>query len=692
LQAAAVAEFHALPLAAPLIAWALWAVEDRRWGEFVAAGLLLAGVQEGMALLTATLGLYAAIREWGRGKAQVGARPISNTPYPVFVGPGIFLFGLAWFYVATFVIIPHYAALAYGLGETPYAARFGALGDSFGDVLKSWVTQPLTVLRIAAEPLRVRYLAGLLWPTAFLALLGPEILLLGAPLLLANLLSGFPFQYSGELHYSAPLVPFFIVAALFGFERLMREIVRSQGAGGRRQESGEKRLTPDRWRLILTSGVLLVGLGYQTAAGYLPFGREFGRQGWPKVTAHHRLLGRFAAQIPPDAPLSVTTGLYPHLSHRQRIYQFPQMGAATWALADVTGATDRHPNDVRDVIVSLLGCGWGVVDAADGYLLLAQGQGSATIPDSFYDFARAPVAEPQHPIDMTFDGQLRLLGYDVLDDVKWRRTSLRFYWQAVAPLPADTAIIYQALTPAGGVADDTAARAMPALVWYPPSRWRVGETLVTQSLPWYLPRDWAPQVAVTFAAGRAGPVGAWLGPGWSRRDGALVPLDAPTRVFPLDMAFSGLGWSVRLTGWAAPVTAAPGKSLPVVLRWQAAGPAARDLTVFLQLRDRGGKTVGSGDATPTWFAPMPTTSWPVGSGARWDAHLVAVPAALPTGNYDLVAGWYDWQTGERLRARDEGGNLIGDEFVLGQVMAHPLAGPRPDLACLVAADSCASLE
>ena len=31
LQAPAAAEFHALPLAVPLIAWALWAVEDRRW-------------------------------------------------------------------------------------------------------------------------------------------------------------------------------------------------------------------------------------------------------------------------------------------------------------------------------------------------------------------------------------------------------------------------------------------------------------------------------------------------------------------------------------------------------------------------------------------------------------------------------------------------------------------------------------
>ena len=62
LQAPAVAEFHALPLAVPLIAWALWAVEDRRWFQFVAASVLVMSVQEGMALMAAALGAYAALR------------------------------------------------------------------------------------------------------------------------------------------------------------------------------------------------------------------------------------------------------------------------------------------------------------------------------------------------------------------------------------------------------------------------------------------------------------------------------------------------------------------------------------------------------------------------------------------------------------------------------------------------------
>jgi hypothetical protein len=81
-----------------------------------------------------------------------------------------------------------------------------------------------------------------------------------------------------------------------------------------------------------------------------------------------------------------------------------------------------------------------------------------------------------------------------------------------------------------------------------------------------------------------------------------------------------------------------------------------------------------------------------------DAHSIAVPADLEPGTYDLVVGWYDWETGKRL-ARVEGaaarlasGNPLGDEFVLGAVTVDRLAGPRPDACCAAAKECCASKE
>ncbi len=706
LQAPAAAEFHAMPLATPLIAAALWAGERRKWGWFVAWTILVAAVQEGTALLAATLGLYTAARALKpfvsfrdrRRKREAGQLA------GLIAGTVAFFIGVAWFYIATFIIIPYFAGREYALAETPYAARYGELGDSFGAVILAMFTRPAVVLRLAFEPLRVQYLLGLLIPTAGLALFGPELLLASAPLLLANLFSAYPLQYSGELHYSAALVPFFVAAAAIGAARLVRG-----DAGG----DGWIALMGRRLPVFVLSLVLICAVTYQVFQGFTPLGGEFRRYatgGWPQVTAHDRLLDRFAAQIPSTARLSVTTDLYPHLTHRQFIYRFPLIADAEYVLVDVTGGTALHPGDVKAKLDELLASGaFSVADAADGYLLLRRGANATGIPDAFYDFARAPNPQPQHPLDVSFGDRLRLIGYDVVDQPKWRQTSFRFYWQPLAALPADTAISMQVLTPEGEVADDTAQRPMPATLWRPPAAWQPGETYVTETLPWYQPRAWAPALRVTDAGAplaigigatpdferlpTAGPEGVVLLPAWQRSGGTLAAFARPFYLTQQGAArFVGDGWAVGLAEWAAPVAAAPGAKLPVDIRWTASGPAGRDYSVFVHLRDPDGAGVAAGDAAPTWFIPRPTSAWQGGAEGVWTAYVLDLPAMLAAGQYDLVAGWYDWQTGVRFGLSDGLGNLSGDEVVLGPVTVDPRAAPRPDMVCKQAPDSCASQE
>ncbi len=422
---------------------------------------------------------------------------------------------------ATFRIIPHFAAQAYGISQTPYTARYGLLGDSFGSVLKSLLTRPGLVASVVAEPLRLSYLFGLAAPTALLALFGPELLLLSLPLLLANLLSAFPLQYSGELHYSAPLVPYFILAAAAGVPRLLdlsifptgpssafaaaRRWVGRVGLGSASRQSAPAGRTsgheaadgasrgevlhasvsypwaPGGFRapdgrpvarvVVALAAIAAAALGYQIAAGFTPLGQGYRLLvpgGWPQTTAHDRLLSRFSSQIPAGASLSVSSDLYPHVSHRQLLYQFPVIGQAAWVLVDVSGTTDRPATDVHQALLGLLQAGWGVADAADGYVLLARDGGakSAELPGSFYDFARASTSGPAHALDFTFGGRLELLGYDVVDDPKWRRSGLRYFWRALKPLPAGVAISVQVVAPDGSVVDDrrAAPNGCPCLV------------------------------------------------------------------------------------------------------------------------------------------------------------------------------------------------------------------------------------
>jgi len=86
LQAAVLTEFHAIPLAVPLILWAFWAVETERWGQFIVAALLVASVKEEAALLAAGLGVWAMWRGWqvasGRWQVAGGRWQVAGGRWP----------------------------------------------------------------------------------------------------------------------------------------------------------------------------------------------------------------------------------------------------------------------------------------------------------------------------------------------------------------------------------------------------------------------------------------------------------------------------------------------------------------------------------------------------------------------------------------------------------------------------------
>jgi len=719
LEAANLADFHAIPLAVPIVLFAFWFVNQRQWGRFAVAALLLMMVKEEAALLAFMLGLYQVLTPNSRlpnPKSQTHSSSfIPHSPFPI---PGLVIMvaSLVWFGLATFVIIPHYAAQAYGNGESVYFQRYGALGSSAADIFKSILTRPRLVWQIATEPVRVRYLLGLLESVGFLPLLAPELLLLGWPLLLANLLSAYPAQYSGEFHYSAPLVPYFIVAGIAGAARL-RSILRSRPAVRLTSPSRliksflGKPVLPSRFvarfaDLLILIWLLVWAIGYHRVAGFTPWG---GRYDPAPVTDHARLLPRFLAQIPDDAPVSATAALYPHLSHREQVYQFPALANAEYVLLDITGDTDMHPNDLKQQVDMLLAGEFSVLDGADGYLLLKRGDGPKGLPDAFFDFARAQGQRPQYAAEATFGGLLRLVGYDVVDWPRWRETSVRFYWNVLRPLPKTVRVHPFFVDVDGTVVEDTTQRPLIALLWSPPPRWQPGETVVTATMPWFLPRQ--------FGVG----VGVLHGPDW-RELTHRVPLSESTALPTFDgatwvlvgaferqddrlrsQAFDAgpelavpvgarFGSGLELVGLSSlPQSAAPGSTLDVVLQWRAVASVARDYTVFVHLRTTEGQQVAQHDGQPTWYGVRPTTGWKPGE-LIWDLHRLSLPSDLPPGQYDLIVGVYFWQTGERLPVRDQAGALLGDELRLGtvRVTGEPARLPIPDVCCALEPACCAS--
>jgi uncharacterized membrane protein len=463
LQAANLTEFHAVPLAVSPLLFAFHYTKEKDWPKAWLFAILAMSVKEEITLLVFMLGLYAFVvqREW-------------------LMGGLLALVSLAWFWGATFVIIPYFRATT----ETIYTQRYTSLGGSFKGIILTLLTKPWVVLGLLLSGPRLTYLIGLLASVGFLSLFDPPTLLLSAPIYLANALSDYPLMYSGELHYSAPVVPFFVVSAIYGTKRLVGWL----GKLGRRLSLSEVgRLSA---KALVLLWLLLCSLGYQRLRGFTPLGPNFDV---PRITPHHRLFQRFAAQIPPDAVLSTTPPLFPHLTHRRVIYLFPVVLDDTgYVLLDVAGVTDIHPNDFHRAYQELVGQvdnlsyeggGFGILDSADGYILLQRGlAGPTTLPDGFYDFARVEAPTPDYPVTVDFRDSLRLMGFDLVDDWKWQRVRVRLYWQVRREMDRDYQLYLTFLGDGGEVLADTVRQPMTVPVWYPTSRWRRGEIVATETL------------------------------------------------------------------------------------------------------------------------------------------------------------------------------------------------------------------
>ena len=727
LQAALLTEFHAVPLAVPLILWALWAVEARRWAQFSVALILVALVKEETALLAALLGLWAVWRAVILRPSHVD--PLRRVWGVTALGVGLTLAALAWFYVATFIIVPAHASVVYGVEESTYFQRYGALGDSPVDILRSFFTQPQVVWAIATEPARLAYLRDLLTPFGWLALLAPEVILLGAPVLLANLLSAYPAQYYGEFHYSAPVLVYFAAAAVFGVTRVWR-----WSAARLNQRSASFQHLPAanaptmaamalvrnsstalRPLLAIVLVLWLVGwsVGSYVAAGRAPGGAHFDPT---PITRHHRLLGRFTAQLPPDAAVTATAAVHPHVSNRRYVYQFP-LGLdapvpAEWALLDVTTATDMAPGDVRTTVDAMLAGEWGVVDAADGFLLLRKGAAAKAIPSAFYDFARST--------SVASDAPLTFVSASVEDWPRWRSTQIVTVWQVGAGY--DAAIHTPAMeirTPGGDTLHDLGSTLPPALVWYPPTQWQVGDVVRVTTLPLYLPHVFGVVVAHTPGLVMLpAEVGMGVGNG-AKQLAAAYQRDAQGQLVTLDpmpleseqtlgtwlhgvAASSAAPFSARFRltdGTRLSLTATygmdmlwPGATVDARLAWQGEGVDVwpEDVIAFVHLR-RAGVNQNQQDGLPRYFVldPQPLD----GKWADWRQLRVPDDALEEeiedsAGAWQVVVGLYDPVQGTRLPIEDAAGTVMGDEAVIGTLRWGDV--PVPDQSCALILATCAA--
>jgi hypothetical protein len=86
--------------------------------------------------------------------------------------------------------------------------------------------------------------------------------------------------------------------------------------------------------------------------------------------------------------------------------------------------------------------------------------------------------------------------------------------------------------------------------------------------------------------------------------------------------------------------------LSITLYWRSESPLPRDYTTFVHLRNAAGETVAQKDQPPLNGA-YPTSLWDPGEIIA-DKITILLPEGRPEGNYQLMVGMYDFNTGQRL--------------------------------------------
>ena len=285
-------DFHWLPLCIPFYFCLFYAIAARKnWLAYLMVALLFA-LREDVAIGCACLGAFLFIS---------GTR--------VRFGVALAAVSTVWFAINKFVIMPWAGSWWF---ENLYAELFADGKASYGNVIKTLISNPFFALSTFVRSAKLTYALHMLAPLVFLPLRRPAFLLLFLPgAFLTLMTTGYWPTISISFQYTSNWIPFLFgstVLALYLIERGEQGRVRSAAAVG---------------------ALLVVMLSHSYNFGAIlqheSFIGGFGRVNFEMdETARNRYddLRGVLSHIPPDASVAATEYMSPHVSAREKSYIF----------------------------------------------------------------------------------------------------------------------------------------------------------------------------------------------------------------------------------------------------------------------------------------------------------------------------------------------------------------------------------
>lgn len=278
-------DFHPETIGLALLLFAFLAIDRKRTGWFYVCCTGAAICKEDMALAVLVLGILVYFL------------------YDKRAGIIVTVGSALYFIVTVFVLIPMLGPAGY-----QYSGRLGQFGNTPLEAAKNFFLHPLRTINVIATRGNLRYILDLLLPVAFLSLFSPLFLLPAIPAFAINIISSFQPQHTILNQYTAGIIPFIFIAAVFGLRKI-------------------KNWAEGSFRPKLVLGSLGAVIVLCALAGNFYYSPSPLSGVWnPRLytsDSHIGTINEGLSKIPAGAPVSAQVFLLAKLSERENLYMFP---------------------------------------------------------------------------------------------------------------------------------------------------------------------------------------------------------------------------------------------------------------------------------------------------------------------------------------------------------------------------------
>lgn len=279
--------FHPDAFAVPLLLFAFYFAIKRRYYLYSIFAFLTLLTKEEISLTVFALGIYVAV--------------FHNRKFGVLTS----VIAILYFIFAIQVVLPYFNAFGYFRGLYGYSV-FGKLGSTPEQIIGTAISKPDVLYDQLFSDMNKNYVFNLLAPVGFISILGLPVLFISLPVILMNTLSGYYYTHFINYHYTAAIIPFIFLSAIYGISMLNRQYLRIIAITIMLASS----ITANYYISPFDTSLKNMDRTINSIINHPEYGRV-------------NTINRAISIIPENASVSASYTIVPHLTHRERIYMFP---------------------------------------------------------------------------------------------------------------------------------------------------------------------------------------------------------------------------------------------------------------------------------------------------------------------------------------------------------------------------------